>query len=114
MTFFNGKDTDISAHGQYNTIFANSVLCYHEVGVNPRKILEKFPFEQFESSLGYLNANLKADSMLAIVNTNHHFSRSEVSKWYTLLAKCSSNFVPKVDVETIAYKKKENRMEENV
>ena len=114
MTIFNGKDTDISAHGPYNTIFANSVLCYHDVGVNPRKILEKFPFEQFESSLGYLNANLKADSMLAIANTNHHFSRSEVSKWYTLLAKCSSNFVPKVDAETIAYEKKENCMEDCV
>ena len=114
VTFFNGRDTNISAHGPYDAIFANSVLCYHDVGVNPKKILEKFPFEQFESSLGYLDANLKVDGILAIVNTNHHFSRSEVSKRYTPLTKCSSNFVPKVDAETIAYEKKENRMEDCV
>ena len=106
MTFFNGRDTNISAHGPYDAIFANSVLCYHDVGVNPRKILEKFPFDQFKSSLGYLDANLKVDGILAIVNTNYHFSRSKVSKRYTPLAKCSSNFVPKVDAKTIAYEKK--------
>jgi len=29
VTFFNGKDTSISAHGPYTAIFANSVLYYH-------------------------------------------------------------------------------------
>ena len=52
---------------------------------------------------------------MAIVNTNYHFSRSEISKRYTPLAKCS-NFVPKVDAETVAYERSdnENRMEDCV
>ena len=110
VTFLNGKDTSISAHGLYDAIFANSVLCYHGTkGVNPESILKKYPFEQFESSLGYLDASLKVGGVLAIVNTNYHFSRSEISKRYTpLLAKCA-NFVPKVDAETVAYERSDNK-----
>jgi len=116
VTFLNGKDTSISAHGMYDAIFANSVLCYHDKGSNPESILKKYPFEQFESSLGYLDASLKVGGVLAIVNTNYHFSRSEISKRYTpLLAKCA-NFVPKVDAETVAYERSDNnnRMEDCV
>jgi len=110
VTFLNGKDTSISAHGPYDAIFANSVLCYHDIGLsNPESILEKYPFEQFESSLGYLDASLKVGGVLAIVNTNYHFSRSEISKRYTpLLAKCA-NFVPKVDAETVAYERSDTK-----
>ena len=111
VIFFNGKDTDISAYGPYDAIFANSVLCYYSMGVNgtritPRSILEYYPFEQFESSLGYLDAKLEVGGVLAIVNINYYFSHTKISKRYTPLAKCSKNFVPKVDAETIAYKKK--------
>lgn len=118
VTFFNGKDTDLSTNGPYDAIFANSVLCYHGTrGVNPQSIVEKFPFQQFESTLGYLDANLRVGGVLAIVNTNYHFSRSDISKRYTPLpdTKCS-NFVPKVDAETVSYEtnNNNNRMEDCV
>jgi len=102
VTFFNGKNTSISAHGPYDAMFANSVLCIHPAD-NPRMVIKKYPFEQFESSLAYLDANLKVGGVLAIVNTNYHFSRSEISKRYTPLAAKCSNFVPKVNAETAAY-----------
>jgi len=115
VTFFNGKDTSISAHGPYDAMFVNSVLCYHGVGANPGSIIKRYPFEQFESSLGYLDANLKVGGVLAIVNTNYHFSHSEISKRYTPLAKCA-NFVPKVNATIVAYERSDynNRMEDCV
>lgn len=52
IMFFNGKTTDISVHGPYDAIFANSVLCYHgDRNVNPQSILNKFPFSAFEDSI---------------------------------------------------------------
>lgn len=105
ITFFNGEDTKISAHGPYDAIFANSVLCFHgSRGVNPKSITEKYPFENFEASLGYLDGSLKVGGVLAIVNSNYHFFDSNISKKYRAISKCS-NFVPKVNVGTISYEK---------
>jgi hypothetical protein len=104
VTFFNGKDTSISEHGPYDAIFANSVLCFHgNRKATPTGILQKFTFEQFESSLEYLDGSLKVGGLLAIVNTNYHFSRSKVSKRYTPLETKCSNFVPKLDVESVTF-----------
>lgn len=97
VTFFNGQEDDISEYGPYDAIFANSVLCYHGKGVSPTSIVEKFPFSAFESSLGYLDANLNVGGVLAIVNTNYHFSHAkDLYKKYRPISKCSGNFVPKV------------------
>lgn len=105
ITFFNGKDTEISLHGPYDAIFANSVLCFHgSPGVNPKSIVEKYPFENFQASLDYLDGSLKVGDVLAIVNSNYHFSDTNISKKYRAISKCS-NFVPKVNVHTISYEK---------
>ena len=106
VTFFNGKDVDIREYGPYDAIFANSVLCYHGTrGVNPKSIVDKYPFADFEASLGYLDASLNVGGVLAIVNTNYHFSDVEnLYKKYRPISKCS-NFVPKVDAKNVAYEK---------
>lgn len=103
VTFFNGNDADISVNGPYDAIFANSVLCYHGTpGVNPKSIIEKYPFSDFEASLGYLDANLNVGGVLAIVNTNYHFSHSNLNEKYKSISQCS-NFVPKVDSKSATY-----------
>jgi len=108
IIFFNGQDTDLSKHGPYDAIFANSVLCYHGTpGVNPQSILTKYPFAAFEDSLGYLDANLNVGGVLAIVNTNYHMSDTKLHTRYKILAQCK-NFVPKVDAESISYEKKKS------
>jgi chemotaxis methyl-accepting protein methylase len=105
IMFFNGKTTDISVHGPYDAIFANSVLCYHgNRNVNPQSILNKFPFSAFEDSLGYLDTNLNVGGILAIVNTNYHFSDTKLYKRYKTLAQCK-NFVPKVNASSVSYEK---------
>merc|ERR1719491_670219 len=103
VTFLNGKETSISVYGLYDAIFANSVLCSHATkGATPASILQKYPFAQFEASVGYLDASLKVGGVLAIVNANYHFARSEISTRYTpLLGAQCINFVPKVDAETV-------------
>lgn len=106
VTFFNGKDVDIREYGPYDAIFANSVLCYHGTrGVSPKSIVDKYPFADFEASLGYLDASLNVGGVLAIVNTNYHFSDVEnLYKKYRPISKCY-NFVPKVDAKNVAYEK---------
>lgn len=105
ITFFNGEDTSISVHGPYDAIFANSVLCFHgSRGVNPQSIVGKYPFENFEASLDYLDGSLKVGGVLAIVNSNYHFSDTNMFKKYKAISKCN-NFVPKVNVDTISYEK---------
>jgi hypothetical protein len=109
VTFFNGKEVDISEYGPYDAIFANSVLCYHgEKGVTPEAIVEMYPFSDFEASLGYLDANLNVGGVLAIVNTNYHFSHAEdLYKKYRPISNCP-NFVPKVDIKNVSYEKQED------
>ena len=103
VTFFNGQNTSISEHGPYDAIFANSILCSHPPDKGAKGVLQRFSFEQFESSLEYLDGNLKVGGLLAIVNTNYHFSRSKFSKRYTPLETKCKNFVPKVDVESAIF-----------
>jgi len=108
ISFFNGKDTDMSVNGPYDAIFANSVLCSHGNtshggGATPKSIVKKYPFSDFEASLEYLDANLNVGGVLAIVNTNYHFSDTKLYKKYKTLEQCSRNFVKKVDVNNVAY-----------
>jgi len=109
VTFFNGKEVDISEYGPYDAIFANSVFCYHgKRGITPKSIVEKYPFSDFEASLGYLDANLNVGGILAIVNTNYHFSHAEeLYKKYRPISKCA-NFVPKVDIQNVSFEKHED------
>lgn len=103
IMLFNGNDSDLSVNGPYDAIFANSVLCYHgSPDVNAQSIVKKYPFTDFEASVGYLDANLKVGGILAIVNTNYHFSDTQLYTKYKPLSQCS-NFVPKVDSNSIIY-----------
>ena len=103
IIIFNGNDTDLNVNGPYDAIFANSVLCYHgSRGVSAQSIVKKYPFADFEASLGYLDANLKVGGILAIVNTNYHFSDTQLYTKYKPLSRCI-NFVPKVDSKSIVY-----------
>jgi len=107
ITFFNGKDTEIGEHGPFDAIFANSVLCYYtNPGQKVMSVIQRYPFDAFDSSLGYLDANLNVGGVLAIVNTNYHFSHSRISKKYKPIAQCGGNFVPKVDVKNKMYEDK--------
>jgi len=100
ISFFNGKDTDMSVNGPYDAIFANSVLCNHGHKVSPQSIVTNYPFSDFEATLDYLDANLNVGGVLAIVNTNYYFSETQLSKKYKTLEQCS-NFVSKIEVRYI-------------
>ncbi|KAL7534145.1 hypothetical protein ACHAXR_005655 [Thalassiosira sp. AJA248-18] len=105
ILFFNGKNTDLSVHGPYDAIFANSVLCHHGArSIKPQSIVTRYPFSAFEDSLGYLDANLNVGGVLAIVNTNYHISDTQLYTRYKTLAQCK-NFVPKVDAKNVTYEK---------
>lgn len=102
--FFNGMETNIDFYGEYDVIFANSVLCFHGSGNAGfasmyEAITTRFPFNDFESTLLTLDASLKEGGLLAIVNSNYEFGDSNVSKRYEAVAQCEGNFVPKVDAE---------------
>lgn len=97
VTFFNGEDTKIGEYGPYDAIFANSVFCVNPVPKGGAKeILEKFSFSDFDSSISYLDENLKVGGILGIVNTHYLFSDSTVYKKYKPLSVKCPNFVQKI------------------
>ena len=103
ITLFNGKDTYITEYGPYDAIFANSVLCFNGKRTKPHDIVERFSFEKFEGILNYLDSSLNVGGLLSIVNTNYHFSDSDIAKRYKPLTKCPGNFVKKVDKDTVQF-----------
>ena len=107
ITFPNGKDMEIGEHGPFDAIVANSVLCYYtKPGQKVISFIQQYPFDTFDSSLGYLDANLNVGGVLAIVNTNYHFSHSRTFKKYKPIAQCEGNVVPKVYVKNKRYEDK--------
>lgn len=95
ITFFNGKEVDISVYGEYDVIFANSVLCFYDKPVE--QVLKHFTFSQFVRTLQSLNDSLKVGGLLAMVNFNYNIEGTEFEKMYTPVGKCGGNFVPRVD-----------------
>ena len=101
ITFFNGKNVDLNVHGEYDVIFANSVLCFYNGPNNPvEKILNYFTFSQFTETLQALDNSLKVGGLLAMVNFNYYFEDTDLAKRYRPLAKCGENFVPRVDLQS--------------
>eukprot|EP00550_Attheya_septentrionalis_P008309 CAMPEP_0198279968 /NCGR_PEP_ID=MMETSP1449-20131203/153_1 /TAXON_ID=420275 /ORGANISM="Attheya septentrionalis, Strain CCMP2084" /LENGTH=310 /DNA_ID=CAMNT_0043975219 /DNA_START=74 /DNA_END=1006 /DNA_ORIENTATION=+ len=99
ITFFNGRDKAIEAYGDYDVIFANSVLCLHENGAQLDQITDHFPFKDFEAAIATLDASLNEGGLFAMVNSNYNFKETATAKRYKAVAKCTGNFVPRVDQE---------------
>jgi hypothetical protein len=102
IRFFDGKNTSLKVHGKYDAIFANSVLCHHDVGSVPitMEVIEsRFTFQDFETSLLSLDAALNDGGVLAMVNTNYNLIDTVLAGRYDPVAQCSGNFVPRIDVK---------------
>jgi tRNA1(Val) A37 N6-methylase TrmN6 len=78
ITFFDGRDTDISFHGKYDVILANSVLCFYDHPL--KKVLLHFTFDQFEKTFQSLDASLKVGGLFGMVNSNYNIEDTMLAK----------------------------------
>jgi hypothetical protein len=102
IQFHDGRSTPLNINGNYNAIFANSVLCdATSVPYDVETVMNHFSFEDFEENLMKFDSVLKVGGVLAMINTSYRFEDSELMKSgrYEPIAKCLGNHVPYVDVE---------------
>jgi len=98
--FFDGRETPLNFDGKYDAIFANSVLCDATSDPMTLEVIEAhFPFQDFEASLSKLDAVLNDGGVLAIINSSYNFADSTLAERYEVVAQCSGDFVPRVDLE---------------
>jgi len=98
VTFFNGKEQPLSAHGTYDVIFANSVLTLYNKQFSASRIPELYPFHNFEEIIGKLTDVLQSGGLLCIVNTNYRLEDTSFAARFDLepVSGCT-NFVPLFD-----------------
>ena len=101
ITFFDGRHADISVHGKYDVILANSVLCFYEHPL--KEVLLHFTFDQFEKTFQSLDASLKVGRLFGMVNSNYNIEDTTLAKKYKPIAKCEGNFVPRISRETSSF-----------
>lgn len=98
---FNGREIDISHHGKYDVIFANSVLCFYDKPIE--QVLGHFTFEQFTATLWSLHDSLETGGLLVMVNFNYNIEDTELANIFTPVARCKGNFVPRIDQHTSTF-----------
>ena len=99
--FFNSMVLPLDTLGEYDIIFANSVLCVHPL---PRPA-----FLLFQETLEKLDSVLRPGGLLVAVNTNYRIEDTSVAPWYSSTeahgmneqkgAQICGNFVPLFDKE---------------
>ena len=77
-TVFLSTPENIAAHGPYDIIVASAVLCLHPA----KGIEELFPYSQFETMLGWLDAALVEGGYLVLKSTSYMFQHTPYFKSY--------------------------------
>lgn len=71
--YFNSTPEEIAAHGPFDIIFANSVLCSYPLRT---EIHLELPFDVFDKWLSDLSNSLKRDGLLVICNASYFIQES--------------------------------------
>lgn len=78
--FFNSAVWPLDTLGEYDIIFANSVLCMHPPPDDFRMV---YPFEVFEKTLEQLDAVLRPSGLLILINANYRIEDTSVARLYS-------------------------------
>ena len=107
--FFNSAHWPLSTFGDYDIVFATSVLCLNPPPSSISNLSNAFPFSSFETALVLIDSVLREGGLLVAVNTNYRLEDTSIAHRYhaalprrsvsdaTLERQTCHDFVPLID-----------------